>query len=242
MRTFKEASLDKKFLNGLLMGPNCIKLAEELTENLRLERGMRVLDLGCGMALTSIFLAERFGVTVFAADLWIEPTENFGRIREFGLEDKVFPIHAEAHKLPFAREYFDAVTCIDAYHYFGAEKGYIEKYLAPLLRENGVIAAAIPGLQNEFTEGVPAELVPYLGEDMKCRGENVNFYTSRWWRSLWENSGAVGVIECAPVKSHAEAWRDWLETDNEYAREDACMMKAEAGCYFNTIKLIGRKL
>jgi len=36
---------------------------------LTLRPGMRVLDLGCGTALTSIFLAREYDVEVWATDL-----------------------------------------------------------------------------------------------------------------------------------------------------------------------------
>jgi len=36
---------------------------------------MRILDLGCGKGISSILLIEKYGATVFAADLWILPTE-----------------------------------------------------------------------------------------------------------------------------------------------------------------------
>jgi cyclopropane fatty-acyl-phospholipid synthase-like methyltransferase len=52
-----------------MMGPNSMKIIEELSESLKLEKGMRVLDLGCGKGLTSIFLAKEYDVTVFATDL-----------------------------------------------------------------------------------------------------------------------------------------------------------------------------
>ncbi len=56
------------------MGPNAVWLVEWLCEVLPLSPGMRVLDLGCGRAMTSIFLAREFGVKVFAADLWMRRT------------------------------------------------------------------------------------------------------------------------------------------------------------------------
>jgi len=31
-----------------MMGPNSMKIVEELSDSLKLENGMRVLDLGCG--------------------------------------------------------------------------------------------------------------------------------------------------------------------------------------------------
>jgi cyclopropane fatty-acyl-phospholipid synthase-like methyltransferase len=71
----KTAKYDKQFVNDNLMGPNALKMVEELTLNLNLLPGMRVLDLGCGKGLTSIFLAKEFGVQVFATDLWITARE-----------------------------------------------------------------------------------------------------------------------------------------------------------------------
>lgn len=240
MRSFNEASRDKKFLNGMLMGPNCLRLVSELTGSLRLREGARVLDLGCGTALTSMFLADRFKAVVFAADLWIDPTDNYERIRAFGMEERVFPVRAEAHALPFARGYFDAVVCVDAYHYFGAEEGYLGERLAPLVREGGILAASIPGLKADFPDGVPAGLAPYWKEAalQQDQPEDLNFHTKEWWKTLWEKSGAVKSIESCSMASHEDAWREWLETGNEYARQDVAMMEDGGWEWFDTIKLV----
>jgi len=113
MMFIKSDKYDTAFVQENMMGPNSMKIVEELSESLKLERGMRVLDLGCGRGLTSIFLAKEYGVTVFATDLWISATENYERIKSMGLEDKIIPIHAEAHDLPFAHEFFDlAITVL----------------------------------------------------------------------------------------------------------------------------------
>ena len=76
--------------------------------------GTRLLDLGCGTAISSIFLAREFGVEVWAADLWIEPTRNRVRIDEAGVGDRVFPLEVEAHRLPFAHAFFDALVSVVA--------------------------------------------------------------------------------------------------------------------------------
>jgi len=154
------------FLKENMMGPNSMKIIEELSESLRLEKNMRVLDLGCGKGLTSIFLAKEYDVTVFATDLWISATENYERIKSMGLEDKIIPIHSEAHDLPFAHEFFDLAISVDAYHYFGIEADYLTKHFAPLVKKGGQIAVAVPGLKKEFTNGIPAELLPYWIDDM----------------------------------------------------------------------------
>jgi cyclopropane fatty-acyl-phospholipid synthase-like methyltransferase len=169
----KSRKYDTDFLKENMLGPNSMKIVEELSESLKLEKDMRVLDLGCRRGLTSIFLAKEYGVTVFATDLWISATDNYGRIKSMGLEDKVIPIHAEAHDLPFANEFFDVAICVDAYHYFGVEEDYLAKYFSPFVKKGGQIGVAVPGLKEEFTNGVPAKLQPYWFDDM-------NFHSCDW--------------------------------------------------------------
>src|ERR1700674_5281394 len=86
-------------------GANALWITEWLTEVLDLRPGMRVLDLGCGRAMSSIFLHREFGVQVWATDLWISASENIQRIRDAGVADGVFPIHADARMLPFAADF-----------------------------------------------------------------------------------------------------------------------------------------
>ena len=73
-------------------GAHPLWLAEWLSTAMDLQPGMRVLDLGCGRAKSSVFLAREFGVQVWATDLWISATENLQRIRDAGVEDGVFSI------------------------------------------------------------------------------------------------------------------------------------------------------
>ena len=44
------------------MGPSSSWLTEFLIKSIDLRPGMRILDLGCGKAMSSIFLAKEFGV------------------------------------------------------------------------------------------------------------------------------------------------------------------------------------
>ncbi len=68
------------------MGPNALWLMEWLCRDMDLKPGMRVLDLGCGTAMTSIFLVKEFRVQVWAADLWVNQDENWERVRKAGVD------------------------------------------------------------------------------------------------------------------------------------------------------------
>ena len=50
-----------ELVRSKIMGPNPLKLAEEVLGRHPVSRGSRVLDLGSGMALTSAFLHSNTG-------------------------------------------------------------------------------------------------------------------------------------------------------------------------------------
>src|ERR1700740_2745569 len=130
-------------------------MAEWLTSALDVRPGMRVLDLGCGRAVSSIFLHREFGVQVWATDLWFSASENLQRIRDAGVDDGVFPIHADARSLPFAAEFFDAIVCLACYPHFGTDDLYLN-YLARFVKPGGPLGIAGAGLMREI-EGDPPE-------------------------------------------------------------------------------------
>lgn len=64
---------DTPDLMAKIMGPNPIKLEEELLQDNLIPEGATVCDLGSGQGLTSVFLAKEYGFKVYAADLWSDP-------------------------------------------------------------------------------------------------------------------------------------------------------------------------
>ena len=161
---------------------------------------MRVLDMGCGKAISSIFLAKEYGVQVWANDLWIDATENWSRIQEADMGERVFPIHAEAHALPYADGFFDAIVSMDAYHYFGTDDLYIGT-MARYLKPGGQLGIVVPGLSAEIGELPPEHLRPFWEWDF------ASFHSPQWWRTLWQRSGKVRV-ESADMLP--DGWREWL--------------------------------
>ncbi|MCL1824779.1 MAG: methyltransferase domain-containing protein [Betaproteobacteria bacterium] len=227
---------DMNFLLNTMMGPNAMRITEEMANFLLLSPGMRILDLGCGTGISSILLSEKYDVTVFAADLWISPTENAERFTSLGLDSKIFPLLVDATKeLPFAHEYFDIIISVDAYQYFGDNEMMLPKLL-PYVKKGGLIAVAVPGFTQDFPEGeLPEEVRPFWNLDW-------HFYSRNWWRTLWEKESSIAITECREMDSCKQAWDEWLKSPSPYAQQDIQMMEAGAGKYFNIIQMIGRKI
>ncbi len=236
MRTPFTDDYDDDFLLRTMMGPNAMRIMEELTSFLPIEPGMRILDLGCGMGISSILLAEKHQATVFAADLWISPTDNHRRFEALGLSQRIIPLAADATQgLPFADGYFDMLVSVDAYQYFGTDEAMLPGLLRHV-KPGGRVAVAVPGLRRDFPHGeVPPELRPFWGPDM-------HFYSLAWWRELWAGERGLRLESCREMDCHRQAWADWLRSPNPHAQGDVPMMEAEAGNHFALIQLTGRKV
>ena len=197
----RSSAYDPMLIVENVMGPHVLWLTEYLCEKLSLEPGMRVLDLGCGKAVSSIFLAQEFGVQVTAADLWIKPHDNQARIETAGVGHLVNPVLAEAHALPFAYRSFDAVVSLDAYQYFGTDDLYLGT-IAKFLKPGGRIGIVCPGLSHEIAEP-PAHLKQWWEWDFCC------FHSPDWWRHHWSKTGLVDVELAESMPDGHALWLDW---------------------------------
>lgn len=221
------------------MGPNPLWLAEFLVERLPLEPGMRVLDLGCGRASSSIFLARELGVEVWAADLWVDPTDNLARIDAAGVADRVFPLRVEAHALPFAHAFFDAVVCLDAYQYFGTDETYLA-YLVRRLRPEGRVGIVVPGLTREFDDDVPERLRPHWDPEW------FTWHSAAWWSRLWRRSGTVEVEIADTMPDGWATWLHWEVTARDSGLwqrgGDVDLLEADGGENLTFTRVVARRL
>jgi SAM-dependent methyltransferase len=205
-----------------------------LSEKLDLRPNMRVLDLGCGRALSSIFLHREFGVQVWATDLWFSATENVERVRDAGFEDGVFPIHADARSLPFAAEFFDVIVSIDSFPYYGTDDLYLNS-LVRLLKPGGQLGIAGAGFVEEMAGPVPGHLREWWTPDLRC------LHSPEWWRRHWERAGVVD-IEVADVL--LEGWQFWHDWQVAVAPDNKAEIKAlemDRGRHLGYIRVIARR-
>ena len=223
-------------LMSKIMGPNPIKLMEELLTGHQIPRGSRVCDLGSGQGLTSVFLAREYGFTVYAADLWSEPEDNQKFFDQMGLSrEQIIPVKADATDLPFEKEFFDAVVSVDSYHYFGRDESYLDEKLLPLVKSGGHIYIAVPGTKRDCHHDLPPVLLrSWTAEDLET------MHDVPYWKAMVSKSHAE-LISVREMESNAEVWADWLRQDNEYARNDRKSMEAGGGDYLNFIAIVLRK-
>lgn len=160
MKYVKSEKYNTPELLEKIMGPNPIKLEEELLLDNLIPKNAVVCDLGSGQGLTSVFLTKEYGFTVYAADLWSDPDENRKFFDSMGIDkDNLIPVKADATDLPFEKEFFDAVVSTDSYNYFGRDENFLDDKLLPFVKSGGYIYIAIPGMKKDCHDALPPELL-----------------------------------------------------------------------------------
>ena len=235
----KASSFDTALVRSKIMGPNPLKLCEELLRDACIPRGARACDLGSGTGITSALLAREYGFDTYAVDLWSDPEENRAFFDSLGISrDTIHPVRADASQgLPFGRDFFDAVVSIDSYNYYGREPHYLGERLLPYVKQGGMLYLSIPGMVRDCHDNLPACLLK------SWTPEQLDYmHDIAWWRAMIEPTPGVEIVSMQPMLCTNEAWADWLACDNECAAGDRAAVEAGALEYLNTIAIVLRKL
>jgi SAM-dependent methyltransferase len=215
-------------------GAHALWLTEWLIEVIDLRPGMRVLDLGCGRAMSSIFMHREFGARVWAVDLWHSAQENERRVRDAGIEDGVYCFQADARALPFDPEFFDAIVSIDAFVYFGTDDLYLLD-LGRFLKAGGTLGIAGAALMGELDGSVPEHLRSWWEPAHWC------LHSADWWRNHWQRSG---IIDVEVADGMPDGWRLWLEWQQAVAPDnlpEIQALEADAGEWLGYARVVGRR-
>jgi SAM-dependent methyltransferase len=165
--------------------------------------------------------------------LWFSAADNLERVRDAGVEDGVFPIHADARSLPFAPKFFDVILCVDAFPYFGTDDLYLS-YIARLLKPGGVLGIAGAGFMQEIEGPVPPHLREWWEPGM------YSLHSVAWWRRHWERSG---ILDISVADTLEDGWRLWIDWQTVVAPDNATEMRAveaDKGRYLGYLRLVGR--
>lgn len=205
-----------------MIGCGGLFLATKMIRQMKLKKGDIVLDLGCGLGTTSIFLAKNFDITVIAIDFWNSPETLAKRAKEEGLTSKIIPIQLDITKvIPFANEYFDAIFCLNSLFMFGDDKDLLKKILNTL-KIGGSFCVGSECFNQEpdykNIENVPKEYnFEYDWEVWDiCFSK---YHCPEWWKSLITETNMLDVTYCNELDDGTIIWEDSALNYNNYYSE-----------------------
>ena len=206
----------KYFSSETMMGPNSVRVLEELFDKypLQLAPNDLILDLGCGKGLTSLVIAKETGARVYANDLWISAEENGKRFAQWGVGEQITPVFEDANDLHFDEKQFDALVSIDSYHYFAGYEGFFQEKIMPFVKDGGIVLIGIPGLKNEYSDRAEELLSNWLGD------EAYMFKSPRTWKKLIGSNDRIESVITWEMDCFSKAWDEWLAVDNKFANGD----------------------
>ena len=224
-------------INDKIMGPNPLKLEEELMKDNMIKEGSIVMDLGSGLGITSVFLVKEYGFKAYATDLWSDEEENRKFFTEMGLtNEEIIPVKADATDLKFDKNFFDAVISTDSYNYFGRDEKYLDEKLLPFVKKGGYIYITVPGMKRDCHNDIPEELL------LSWNKEQLDYiHDIYYWKNIISKSNDSEIISIYEMEGNEECWNDWIKCDNEYSRNDKKAIEAGALKYLNFIAIILRK-
>ena len=237
MKYEKTEKYNIDLVNEKIMGPNPLKLEEELMKSHHIKPGSIVMDLGSGQGITSLFLVKEYGFKVYATDLWSNPEDNQKFFAQMGLTEKqIVPVKMDATDLKYEKEFFDAVVSTDSYNYFGRDDSFLDEKLLPFVKKDGYIYIVVPGMKKDCHDNIPEELL------LSWTPEQLDYiHDIEYWKRIVSKSKKSEIVSIHEMESNEECWNDWIKCNNEYAQNDKKAIDAGACKYLNFIAIILRK-
>ena len=182
------------------IGPGGLYLVSLLADELGLRPGSWVLDLGCGTAESSIYLAANHKVNVVAVDLWNDPAFNARKIEIRGQRGSIIPLKLDASKpLPFADSYFDAILIINNLNFYGTDIAVIDQ-ITRHLKPGGVFCSGGECLSEEFTsDQIANPPEEYNFSRQVWEDDFLTSHSPSWWADHIACSNELQLLSCQEV-------------------------------------------
>ncbi len=198
-----EVTRDKIYDDGRMMAPGGLLLAKLMADKVSVREGMRILDIGCGLGQSSVFLAKQFNCDIVSLDLYVDVNTRRKIAEENNVANKITMLQGDIRKgLPAGMAHFDLIFCMQAFHSFGTHSFLLE-YLATLLNPKGRICIAQTCFNKEFS------LLPAVYQNSDgWNTEYQNYHSPEWWRKHFEKTNQFFVTECSELIDGDVMWED----------------------------------
>jgi arsenite methyltransferase len=176
-----------------------LKATEQLVKLCHITSDKYVLVVGCGVGVTSCYLAKKYRCRVVGIDISSGMVERSkARAKRKGVEDRAEFSVADAQNLPFEDAVFDGVICESVNAFIDDKQKALSEYVR-VIKPGGYV-----GL-NEVTwlKTPPQDLAAYLFRVM-----GAEFLTSNGWTDLLEGSGLKGITKSVYKTSAISQWAD----------------------------------
>ena len=129
----KASSFDTALVRSKIMGPNPLKLCEELLCDASIPRGARVCDLGRAPASPAPCLPANTGLTPTPSICGATPrrTARSSIHSVFPATPFILLKRMPLRGCHLSMTFFDAVVSIDSYNYYGRDPHYLGERLLP---------------------------------------------------------------------------------------------------------------
>ena len=164
-----------------------LKATGRLLELIAPQAGDKILDVGCGVGIAAVFLAENVGCRVTAVDITPRMVERAReRAARAGVGDLVDFRVANMEELPFEENAFDSAIA-ESVISFSKEKLQVVNELARVVKPGGVVA---------FTEAIWVQPPPQGKGDFMARAAGLpdGLLDNEAWRQVMADSDLRDVV------------------------------------------------
>lgn len=168
----------------------------EITQMMQLKSGQELLYVGCGSGLAAIKISQTFDCRVLGVDVMEEMVASaLEWVERRGADQVEFRI-ADAQKLPFDNDRFDAVLCESVNTFVPDVKLAVNEY----------VRVAKPGGFVGLNEAVWHETPPEKGAQLMSDLTGQRLRQAEEWAGLLENAGLLELqVRTYPVQMKKES-------------------------------------
>jgi len=160
------------------------RATDELVKSCSIKKDSYILEIGCGVGLTPVYLTKKYGCRIMAVDVskgMIEKAKQ--RVKREKLEDKIKFRLADAQKLPFKDNAFDSVILESVMAFIPDKKKAIKEFIR-VVKKGGYIGFTEVAWVRKPPADMEKKMNDFAGSKLLSPGE---------WKHLLVDAGLTGI-------------------------------------------------